>query len=197
MTRRNHPSCTIPIVSDAACVAEHLKTFKGGKATFVKTDQGVCHVRCAPKETKTMTPLRTATNFSNGISTSISKRFEQPPTTAPANQTKFPRFGGSTSCPGCLKAVSPMEWGVVPGPSGTRWHSACLSCGGKNRRGRSGRRNPGEPGCGKKLDSAAKSDPEGGVWCRECWVRFVSCSGLQSANNFIASVTPFVADSFA
>ena len=144
---------------------------QGGKTSFVRTDQGVCHVRCAPKEMKTIPPLRTATSFSNGISTSISKRFEQSPTTAPANQTKFPRFGGSASCPGCLKAVSPMEWGVVPGPSGTRWHSACLSCGGKNRRGRGGRRNPGEPGCGKKLDSAAKSDPEGGVWCRECWVR--------------------------
>lgn len=143
---------------------------EGGKASFVKTAQGICHVRCAPKETKTIPPSRAATNFSNGISPSISKRFEQPPTTAPANQTKFPRFGGSTSCPGCLKAVSPMEWGVVPGPSGTRWHSACLSCGGKNRRGRGGRRNAGEPGCGKKLDSAAKSDPEGGVWCRECWV---------------------------
>jgi len=149
-----------------------FEDIQGGKATFVKTVRGVCHVRCAPKETKTVSPSRTATSFSNGISTSVSRRFEQPPTTAPANQTKFPRFGGSTSCPGCLKAVSPMEWGVVPGPSGTRWHSACLSCGGKNRRGRGGRRNPGEPGCGKKLDSAAKGDPEGGVWCRECWVRF-------------------------
>ena len=145
---------------------------QAGKATYVKTDQGVCHVRCAPKETKTITPSRTATNFPNGVSTSISRRFEQPLATAPANQTKFPRFGGSTSCPGCMKAVSPMEWGVVPGPSGTRWHSACLSCGGRNRRGRAGRRNPDEPGCGKKLDSAAKSDPDGGVWCRECWVRF-------------------------
>ena len=145
---------------------------QGGKATFVKTNQGVCHVRCAPKETKSIPPSRSTTNFPNGVSTSITRRFEQPLATTPANQTKFQRFGGSTSCPGCLKAVSPMEWGVVPGPSGTRWHSACLSCGGKNRRGRAGRRNPDEPGCGKKLDSAAKSDPDGGVWCRECWVRF-------------------------
>lgn len=144
---------------------------QGGKKSFMNTNQGVCHVRCAPKETKTIPPSRTATNFSNKISTSVSKRFEQPPASAPANQTKFPRFGGSTSCPGCLQAVSPMEWGVVPGPSGTRWHSACLSCGGKGRRGRVGRRKPGDPGCGKKLDSAAKCDPEGGIWCRECWVR--------------------------
>ena len=146
-----------------------------GKKSFVKTDQGVCHVRCAPREAKTMPSSRTPTNFSNGISTSISKRFEQPPASAPANQIKFPRFGGSTSCPGCLKAVSPMERGVVPGPSGTRWHSACLSCGGKERRGRAGRKKPGEPGCGKKLDSAAKCDPEGGIWCRECWVRLPLC----------------------
>lgn len=145
---------------------------QGGKASFMKTDQGVCHVRCAPKETKRISPSRSSTNFSNKTPTSISRRFEQPPATAPANQTKFPRFGGSSSCPGCLKAVSPMEWGVVPGPSGTRWHSACLSCGGKERRGRAGRRKKGEPGCGKRLDSAAKCDPEGGIWCRECWVRF-------------------------
>ena len=36
-------------------------------------------------------------------------------------------------------------------------------------RGREERRK-GEPGCGKKLDSAAKGDGEGGVWCRECLV---------------------------
>ncbi|KAF9648525.1 hypothetical protein BDM02DRAFT_3187076 [Thelephora ganbajun] len=153
---------------------------QGGKTTFTKTDQGVCHVRCVPKETKTILPSRIATNFSDGISTSMSKRFDQPPTTAPASQAKFQRFGGSTSCPGCLRAVSPMEWGVVPGPSGTKWHSACLSCGGKNRRGRGGRRNPGEPGCGKKLDSAAKCDPEGGVWCRECWLMLPPSSPIRS-----------------
>jgi len=30
------------------------------------------------------------------------------------------------------------------------------------------RRDKSQPGCGKKLDSAAKRDVEGGVWCREC-----------------------------
>jgi len=29
----------------------------------------------------------------------------------------------------------------------------------------------GEPGCGKRLDSAAKSSEDGEVWCRECLVR--------------------------
>ena len=82
-----------------------------------------------------------------------------------------------------------MERGVVPGPQGTRWHAACLVCGGKRKKdaevqqksalwivGRGGGGGPkekrmnGEPGCGKKLDSAAKTDGEGGVWCRECLV---------------------------
>lgn len=107
-----------------------------------------------------------------------SNRFERPlapphiPTKGPA-----PRFGGQSFCPGCQKPVSPMERGVVPGPQGTRWHSSCLVCGGKKETTTArllGRprdeRKKGEPGCGKKLDSAAKSDGEGGIWCRECLV---------------------------
>jgi len=102
--------------------------------------------------------------------TSSSSRYERPLPSAPASCTTFassqPRFGSSSSCPGCKKAVSPMEWGVVPGPNGTRWHAACLVCGGKEARGR--RKDDGKPGCGKKLDSAAKTDRDGAVWCREC-----------------------------
>ncbi len=95
------------------------------------------------------------------------------------------RFGSRTVCPGCNFSVSPMERGVVPGPQGTRWHATCLVCGGKRRKdfiaqqksalwmvGRGGfdeRRND-KPGCGKKLDSAAKTGGDGGVWCRECLV---------------------------
>lgn len=59
-----------------------------------------------------------------------------------------------------------MERGVVPGPQGSRWHASCLICGGKEAKGR--RKEMGKPGCGKKLDSAAKTDAEGRVWCREC-----------------------------
>lgn len=66
-----------------------------------------------------------------------------------------------------------MERGVVPGPQSTRWHSSCLTCGGERAKGR--RKEDGKPGCGKKLDSAAKSDAEGGVWCRECLVRTSLC----------------------
>lgn len=69
-----------------------------------------------------------------------------------------------------------MEQGVIPGPQGTRWHVGCLVCGGKKERlkgfvfghGRNGKKDL--PGCGKRLDSAAKTDGEGGVWCRECLV---------------------------
>lgn len=88
-----------------------------------------------------------------------------------------PRFGGQTACPGCHKSVSVMERGVVPGPQGTRWHASCLICGGKRETTRAqllGRgREEKSKGCGKKLDSAAKSDREGGVWCRECLVSFL------------------------
>ena len=61
-----------------------------------------------------------------------------------------------------------MERGVVPGPQGSKWHAGCLICGGLEAKGK--RRMEGKAGCGKKLDSAAKVDAEGGVWCRECMV---------------------------
>ncbi|KAG1885761.1 hypothetical protein F4604DRAFT_1878383 [Suillus subluteus] len=80
--------------------------------------------------------------------------------------TTSPRFGSSTTCPACSKSVSLMEMGVVPGPQGSRWHASCLVCGGKGAN--KGRRDKSQPGCGKKLDSAAKRDIDGGVWCREC-----------------------------
>ncbi|KAG5353395.1 hypothetical protein C0989_007540 [Termitomyces sp. Mn162] len=67
-----------------------------------------------------------------------------------------------------------MEHGVVPGPQNTRWHASCLVCGGKKempkcmiiRRGMEEKKT--DPGCGKRLDSAAKTGADGGVWCREC-----------------------------
>jgi len=105
-----------------------------------------------------------------------SSRLERPLVKSPESPLK-PRFGGQATCPGCHKSVSLMEWGVIPGPQGTRWHASCLVCGGKKEitAGRQlGRRreskSKGEPGCGKKLDSAARSDSSGGVWCRECLV---------------------------
>lgn len=61
-----------------------------------------------------------------------------------------------------------MEMGVVPGPQGSRWHATCLVCGGKGTG--KGRRDKSQPGCGKRLDSAAKRDTQDGVWCRECLV---------------------------
>ncbi|EMD41763.1 hypothetical protein CERSUDRAFT_110337 [Gelatoporia subvermispora B] len=159
----------------------------GGRAVFVRGEQGACHVQCAPPERikvrqipsvsprphsnsvpSSASPRTTATATYH--SPSSSSRYERPPPSAPATTTTFgssqPRFGSSSSCPGCKKAVSPMEWGVVPGPHGTRWHAACLVCGGKEARGR--RKDEGKPGCGKKLDSAARTDSGGAVWCREC-----------------------------
>ena len=68
-----------------------------------------------------------------------------------------------------------MERGVIPGPQGTKWHASCLVCGGKKARPVSwyaGKETAekNKPGCGKRLDSAAKTDADGGVWCRECIV---------------------------
>jgi hypothetical protein len=47
-----------------------------------------------------------------------------------------------------------MEIGTCPGPNGSRWHSSCLVCGGKDAK--KNRKNPKDPGCGKQLDSGAK-----------------------------------------
>ncbi|KAG8907575.1 hypothetical protein FRB99_003499 [Tulasnella sp. 403] len=86
-----------------------------------------------------------------------------------------PRFGSTTTCPGCKISVSPMERGIVPGPAATKWHASCLVCGGKNNAKRASgmwksRDEVKGPGCGKKLDSAAKGDvSEGVLWCRGCW----------------------------
>ncbi len=65
-----------------------------------------------------------------------------------------------------------MERGVVPGPQGSKWHAGCLICGGLEAKGK--RKQAGKAGCGKKLDSGAKVDAEGGVWCRECLVSYLS-----------------------
>ncbi|OSD06093.1 hypothetical protein PYCCODRAFT_1384167 [Trametes coccinea BRFM310] len=172
-----HASCFRCTVCD-----QLFQDSEGGRAVFVRSPKGACHVQCAPPEkiiTRTYTATmpksapatqstpRTATATYHPASTS---RYEPPPKTAPASQQTFtfppPRFGSSSACPGCQKSVSPMERGVVPGPQGSRWHATCLVCGGKEAKGR--RKEDGKPGCGKKLDSAAKTDRDGGVWCREC-----------------------------
>ncbi|KAG9314484.1 hypothetical protein JVU11DRAFT_5281 [Chiua virens] len=102
----------------------------------------------------------------HGNSPQLSSRYERLPPSAPSFSSSSSRFGSSTVCLGCKKSVSPMEMGVVPGPQGSRWHATCLVCGGKGTE--KSRRDKLQPGCGKRLDSAAKRDTEGGVWCREC-----------------------------
>lgn len=132
-----------------------------------------------PSMSKNMNPLHSSSRY-------------EPPTLNPRPANISPnlgatgntRFGCRSVCPGCNISVSPMERGVVPGPQGTRWHATCLVCGGKKRKetiskqksalwivGRGGfDEGNGKPGCGKKLDSAAKTDGDGGVWCRGCLV---------------------------
>jgi len=96
-----------------------------------------------------------------------SSRYEAPTPTAPVTSSPFQRFGTSSVCGGCHKSVSPMEKDTAPGPQGSRWHSSCLVCGGKSARLK---REKTRPGCAKRLDSAAKRDSDGNVWCRECFL---------------------------
>ncbi|TFK57303.1 hypothetical protein OE88DRAFT_1690911 [Heliocybe sulcata] len=143
----------------------------GGQAVFVRVEGGACHIDCAPpdKVTVKIIPSRIPSATSTVTATyTVPTKFERPPATAPASTVAFPRWGSSSTCPGCHKSVSPMEKGVVPGPQGSRWHATCLVCGGKDAKRRSARMDERKPGCGKRLDSAAKSDGDGGVWCREC-----------------------------
>ncbi|KAH9857904.1 hypothetical protein C2E23DRAFT_769220 [Lenzites betulinus] len=173
-----HASCFRCTVCDRL-----FQDSEGGRAVFVRSPKGACHVECAPPERTIVRTYSAAMprsapaaqsppkTFTATYHPASSSRYEPPPPkTAPPSQQSFVfpqrRFGSSSSCPGCHKAVSPMERGVVPGPQGSRWHGACLVCGGKDARGR--RKGDGKPGCGKKLDSAAKTDRDGGVWCREC-----------------------------
>ncbi|KAF5356311.1 hypothetical protein D9756_003885 [Leucocoprinus leucothites] len=171
---------------------------RNGQAIFVKSSAGAAHVECAPPEKIIIRKSPSAgslrfpiervspkSEFSSTKSTSPSHqritgylgsgRYERPPPSASAITTTLPRFGSRTSCPGCQKSVSPMEKGVIPGPQGSRWHSECLVCGGKRLPTKSnswmlgrGEEKKKEPGCGKKLDSAAKTDSTGRIWCREC-----------------------------
>ncbi|KAJ7727838.1 hypothetical protein DFH07DRAFT_851572 [Mycena maculata] len=174
------------------CVSCHLPFKEGatGQAVFVKGTEGPSHVECVPPQKiniKTFPTSSTPSIFSRAppapiarppsapaVISGSSSKWERAPLTAPPTSTpsSFPRFGTVNSCPGCRKSVSPMERGVVPGPQGSRWHATCLVCGGKKEPTKHWvvreERKKGVPGCGKKLDSAAKSDGEGGVWCREC-----------------------------
>ncbi|KAI9508801.1 hypothetical protein F5148DRAFT_1192754 [Russula earlei] len=165
---------------------------EAGRAVFVRGVRGACHLNCAPMEraisrkpVPVTPPLSThrlsgtpthasreqspSTASPSASTAPLSSRYSAPLQFAASVSNPMPRFGTSTPCPGCSQSVSPMERGVVPGPQGQRWHSSCLVCGGKQAKGRGGRRVNGQPGCGKQLDSSAKRDcGAGGVWCRDC-----------------------------
>ena len=148
--------------------------------------------QCATPERIVIRPLKPKPSLPSPISNNPSptKPSRLPPPTAPPTTSSFPRFGIPTTCPGCRISVSPMERGVVPGPQGSRWHSSCLVCGGKGLK-EAARRDPNVPGCGKRLDSAAKTDGDGGVWCRECLVRLATafsdriCFDLSVCSSFL------------
>ncbi|KAG1757430.1 hypothetical protein EDB19DRAFT_1891191 [Suillus lakei] len=179
-----HPECFRCVMCDGP-----FKVSGIGQAVFTRGEGGACHVEgsgqihCCFRFNHIKIPFVVLTSFAVGITTAkavarastaattnpySSSRLERPSPgpSAPAVSTTSPRFGSSTTCPACFKSVSPMEMGVVPGPQGSRWHASCLMCGGKGAN--KGRRDKSQPGCGKKLDSAAKRDIDGGVWCREC-----------------------------
>ncbi|QRW05295.1 lim-type zinc finger-containing protein [Ceratobasidium sp. AG-Ba] len=181
--------CELPFGGDA---------WEGQQARFVQLKDMIAHPECAPPIVRTATytpappkanravktapqapeaPMRSAPARDYAINRLPSAASAAPPA-APAPVTNrpragtmgatgnAPRFGGSMYCPWCSKSVSPMEMGTRPGPNGSRWHSSCLVCGGKDAK--KNRKNPKDPGCGKQLDSGAKVDQDGGVWCREC-----------------------------
>ncbi|KAF8609253.1 hypothetical protein BDV93DRAFT_601948 [Ceratobasidium sp. AG-I] len=174
--------CELPFGGDA---------WEGQQARFVQLKDVIAHPECAPPIVRTATYTPSPTKTTRAVRSApqatepslrsapvISRQTSIPPPapapSAPAPRPRagtmganqFPRFGGSMYCPWCTKSVSPMEIGTCPGPNGSRWHSSCLVCGGKDAK--KNRKNPKDPGCGKQLDSGAKCDQDGGVWCREC-----------------------------
>ncbi|CAE6423235.1 unnamed protein product [Rhizoctonia solani] len=151
--------CELPFGNDA---------WEGQQARFVQLKDVIAHPECAPPIVRTATytpsptklnravksqpqpaepPLRSAPAVARPTPT-VNTSPASAPVTRPRSGTtgqSAPRFGGSMYCPPCGKSVSPMELDAK-----------------KNRK------SPKDPGCGKQLDSGAKYDQEGGVWCREC-----------------------------
>ena len=179
--------CQVPFVKCEAGPA-HIQV----KARFLLKSADLFCFQCAPAEHSvfqrqtsqkslqtTSPPFQAPTFTPQGLHSTLSPSTPSEIILQPLDtfhSPPKPRFGGQTACPGCHQSVSVMERGVVPGPQGTRWHASCLICGGRRETTRAqllgrGREEKGK-GCGKKLDSAAKSDREGGVWCRECLVSF-------------------------
>ncbi|KAF8912798.1 hypothetical protein CPB84DRAFT_1671124 [Gymnopilus junonius] len=159
---------------------------KKGQVSFVRTDAGPCHPQCAPANhfvirrsvsTKSLHSLKSMDPPPNTSPLGLKRVDDALSASADAQRLPsiqrspskpvFNSFGGQNSCPGCQKPVSLMERGVVPGPQGTRWHALCLVCGGRKETtrafllGRNREDRKGEPGCGKRLDSAAKTEGEG------------------------------------
>jgi len=196
------------------CVECHrvFKQGNNGQTIFVTSRNGPCHVECAPatKITFRMSPTLSSLTSSpsdgttkstahaaalppSSLTYAPSSRLERQPLVTPTSAgTLVPRFGSRTTCPGCHQSVSPMERGVVPGPQGTRWHARCLVCGSKKGGFEQAKgKNIGEPGCGKRLDSAAKSSEDGGVWCRDCLLLLGEARIVSSQMSVVPAHTSF------
>ncbi|KAF8295727.1 hypothetical protein DL93DRAFT_785970 [Clavulina sp. PMI_390] len=137
---------------------------------------------------KSASPVRATTPFSASPASHRSPPPASRSYTTPASQMQgSPASSPSASaavsngrftCGGCHQTVFQMERGVVPGPLGGKWHVLCLVCGGKDWKSKSldfkrwgrGPNDEGsaELGCGKKLDSQARMDRIGRVYCRDC-----------------------------
>ncbi|TIB72316.1 hypothetical protein E3Q23_03449 [Wallemia mellicola] len=175
-----------------------LANEESDKMTVMKrpSDGKLVHVGCLPggamPASPNKSPLR-ATNLANDINTSRSV-YKTPPkgvskapihatlTPSPSTAVKpVPRttktpsptkqqksiwatrsspfsssaFGGMSSCPSCGDKLTLFE--CTPGPAGTKYHKKCLIC----------------RGCSKGLDSFAKVDFDGYVWCRGCFDTYV------------------------
>ncbi|KAF9518249.1 hypothetical protein BS47DRAFT_1389177 [Hydnum rufescens UP504] len=158
-----------------------------GKANFIREEGRVVHVSCASplRVVRTNIPVPskkvmdpTTFNRSSTVPDTISRIPASKPRTMTSSRATTPpapvspTSSGRFICGGCHNTVFQMEKGVVTGPQGSKWHMGCLVCGGKDWKARKEaqrRKNEGnEIGCGKKLDSQARTDRYGQVWCRDC-----------------------------
>ena len=155
------------------------------EAAWIATERAIVSaIECISVENHILKPRSSRQCLPSLLMVTSNSSSERPPMSAPPLSKIFLHFGGSECCPGCHGPVSLMQYGVVSGPQNSLWHGNCLVCGGKGA-------NPPHPGCGKKLDSAAKTDREGHVWCRECMVSDLrhTCQSLSSHSCILASPT--------
>ncbi|KAF8642259.1 hypothetical protein AX16_009534 [Volvariella volvacea WC 439] len=128
----------------------------GGQAAFVKTETGPSHLDCTSPQ---KAPVRRSRSTSTPNIPPPSPQTPAPVAVAPQLLQQHLRshgLGVALAALGVRRLCPPWRWEwcrALKGRNGTRlvWED-----------------RQAVPGCGKRLDSAAKSDGDGGVWCREC-----------------------------